>query len=77
MRQTVTLNPKGQITIPAHIRRQLHLENGMQLEVDIEEDRLILARQKSTIESAFGILKADTTASLEDMERAIRIRGSQ
>lgn len=77
MKQTVTVNPKGQITIPAQIRKQLHLENGIELEVRILDDRVILARQKSTIESAFGILKADTTASLEDMERAIHTRGSQ
>ena len=68
MRHTVTLSQKGQITVPAHIRRQLHLESGSELEVQIQDDRLILARQESTIESAFGICKADVTVSLEDME---------
>ena len=77
MRQTVTLNPKGQITIPANIRKQLHLENGSEPEVRIQDDKVILARQESSIESALGICKAETTVSLEDMEHVIRKRGSQ
>jgi len=39
---TVTISSKGQIAIPAKIRRELHLERTSRLEVCVERDRLVL-----------------------------------
>ncbi len=39
---TVTMSSKGQIAIPAKIRRELHLERTSRLEVCVERDRLVL-----------------------------------
>lgn len=77
MLTTVKVNPKGQITIPAHIRKQLHLDNGDELELLVQDERLILARQETHIEDAFGLCKAHITVSLDDMEQAIQTRGSR
>jgi AbrB family looped-hinge helix DNA binding protein len=39
---TVTISSKGQIAIPAKIRRELQLESSSRLEVCVERDRLVL-----------------------------------
>ncbi len=69
---TVKLNPKGQITIPADIRKQLHLRNGEEMNLLLQEERLIISRKEDSIEAAFGFCKANVSVSLEQMEKTIR-----
>jgi AbrB family looped-hinge helix DNA binding protein len=71
---TVTMNPDGQITIPAPLRDQLHLQNGDALTVLLQDDHLVLRRPSGKIEAAFGMCKASGSASLSEMERAIKTR---
>ena len=72
--ETVTMNPDGQITIPAPLRDQLHLQNGDALTVLLQDDHLVLRRPSGKIEAAFGMCKASGSASLSEMERAIKTR---
>lgn len=59
----VTISSKGQITLPAHIRRRLGLMSGTQMEV-IEEPnglRLVISRlaiKSTTISACIGIVTA-------------------
>ncbi len=69
---TVKLNPKGQIAIPADIRKQLHLRNGEEMNLLLQEERLIISRKEDSIEAAFGLCKANVSVSLEQMEKTIR-----
>lgn len=75
--QTSTLTSKGQVTIPANVRRMLGLKPGDQVAFMVEDGRIMLVRGEDRIEAAFGLIKAETSASIEDMERAIRERAGR
>jgi len=72
--QTSTLTSKGQITIPAEVRRHLGLHPGDHMGFIVEDEAIRLVRKESRIEAAFGICKAHTSVSTEDMEQVIRQR---
>lgn len=71
-----SLTSKGQVTIPAEIRQQLGFHSGDKVGFLIEDDHIILFRKQNDIEAAFGICKPKRTASLKDIEEAIRKGGS-
>ena len=71
---TSTLTVKGQVTIPVEIRRLLNLQAGDRVAFIITDDRIALERRECCIEAAFGLLKAERSVSLEEMEQAIRAR---
>lgn len=76
---TSTLTSKGQTTIPKDVRERLNLHPGDRLEFVFDEDGRVLLLPASIDASVLtGILKAPTRlVSVEDMNRAIRKRGSQ
>ena len=43
----------------------------------VEEDEARIVRREGQIEAAFGLLKAERTLSLDEMERVIRARAGQ
>ena len=71
------LTSKGQVTIPKKIRQQLGLKPGDQVAFIFENGQAMLFRKQNNIEAAFGIGKPKRSASLQDIESAIRKRGSQ
>ena len=71
---TSTLTVKGQVTIPVEIRRLLNLKSGDQVTFTVDNNRIALERRECRIEAAFGLLKAERSVSLEEMEQAIRAR---
>lgn len=75
--QTTTLTSKGQVTIPASIRRLLGLKPGDQVTFVVEDGHVTLARKENRIEAAFGLYKTESSVSIEDMEKAIRERAGQ
>ena len=70
------LTVKGQVTIPVDIRKQLGLHPGDKIAFLIEDDHAVLFRKESNIEAAFGICHPKTSASLKDIEDAVRKGGS-
>ena len=70
------LTIKGQVTIPIDIRKQLGLHPGDKVGFLIEDDHVVLFRKESNIEAAFGICHPKTSASLKDIEDAVRKGGS-
>lgn len=54
--QTTTLTRKGQVTIPAEVRRELGLKQGDQIEVERQGDVMIMRKLPSVAERTFGIL---------------------
>jgi antitoxin PrlF len=70
-----SLTTKGQITIPAKIRKQLGLNPGDKVGFLIEDGHVLVFRKESKIEAAFGISHPKKSASLQTMEDAIRKRG--
>jgi len=69
------LTIKGQITIPADIRKQLGLQPGDKIGFLVEDDHVVLFRKESKIEASFGICHPKTSASLKDIDEAVRKRG--
>jgi antitoxin PrlF len=67
-----TLTSKGQVTIPAEVRRRLGLRPGDHVGFVIDGDEVRLVRKETNIEAAFGICTTDTSVSLEEMERIIK-----
>ena len=75
--QSSTLTRKGQVTIPAKVRRRLGLHPGDQVGFVVDGDEVRLVRKESRIEAAFGICKTETSVSLDDMEQIIRQRAGE
>lgn len=62
---------KGQVTIPVELREKLGIKPGDRVGFVDEGGRIVLQRQETAIEAAFGIVKARKGATLEQMEVAI------
>jgi antitoxin PrlF len=75
---TATLTSKGQITIPADVRRSLNVRTGDRVEfVQIEPGRFeILAATRSVRELKGMFGKAARSVSIEEMNRTIADRGA-
>ena len=74
-----TLTSKGQTTIPGEIRRHLKLKPGDRLEFVVEPDgKVVLVPATVDIAALKGMLApAPRRVSLEEMDEAIRKRGSR
>ncbi len=72
-----TITSKGQITVPAKVRRLLGLKAGDQVEFRLREDGVVeLVPQVGDIRAIFGLLKPKVRGvSVEDMDRAVREGG--
>jgi len=73
-----TLTSKGQTTIPQEIRNFLDLRPGDKIEFSIEDDHVVMTPLTVDATELKGLLpKPKKKVSLEDMERAIKKRGSK
>ncbi len=68
---TSTITSKGQITIPAEMRKALELVPGKRVAFRMGHGQITLEAVKDDITAAFGILKSGKTVSLEQMEQTI------
>lgn len=58
-----TLSTKGQLTIPAYIRRRLHLKPKDKIDIHVEEKEIVLCPiPEDPIEACFGTLKTKKSA---------------
>lgn len=69
---TAKLTSKGQITIPATIRKKLGLKQGDFVEFLPKGERVFINRRENRVEAAFGLCKARKSAGLPEIERAIQ-----
>ena len=51
-----TITRKGQVTIPAEIRRELDLKEGERISVERHGDAVVLRRARSVTEQTAGVL---------------------
>lgn len=66
-----TISSKGQVTVPADVRRQLGVETGDQITfVTTDEGKVEVRPVRFTLESVFGSVEALPNESL-DLEREI------
>lgn len=69
----LTLSSKGQLVIPKPIRVALGLENGSQLTIEVDGDRIILEpfNENETIDLLYGMFSGDDF--LDDLENEHRL----
>jgi AbrB family looped-hinge helix DNA binding protein len=76
---TATLTSKGQITIPADVRRVLNVQTGDRVEfVQVEPGRFELVAATQSVRDLKGLFgKASKTVSIADMNRTIAESAAQ
>ena len=76
---TLTLNSKGQLTIPRQLRDALGLAPGARLQASIDRHgRLVLVPSKYEPEDLFRHRpKVDRVMSIEEMDRAIALAAAR
>ena len=76
---TATMTTKGQITIPADVRRALNVEAGDRVEVvQIEPGRFeVIAATRSVRELKARFGKPKRTVTIEEMNAAIAAQGAR
>lgn len=74
--KTSQMTSKGQITVPANLRQQLGLHSGDQVGFGYEDGKVFIFPVSQDISTAFGVVKADSTVSIEEMELSIQARGA-
>ena len=69
---TGTMTSKGQITVPAEIRKTFRLQAGSRVEFVVREERVELIPLSMSVKSLKGILpKPRRPLSVADMQKAI------
>jgi AbrB family looped-hinge helix DNA binding protein len=68
-----TLTSKGQVTIPAEIRQQLHLVTGDKLDFSIQDqEKIVVLPRKRTLSDLYGIVSSPSgPLSIEEIDEAI------
>ncbi|OQX18830.1 MAG: hypothetical protein BWK76_06415 [Desulfobulbaceae bacterium A2] len=72
-----TVTVKGQVTIPAPIRKQIGLQRGGRVSFTVEDDKVYLKPVQDKVEAAFGLVTASQSASLAQLEAAIKQRAGR
>ncbi len=67
-----TFTSKGQITIPAEVREQLHLKKGDRVSIEVENGVIKMSPKKGTLEEFMNVLpKSERSFTVEEMNKAI------
>ena len=61
----VTVTSKGQIVIPAPVRKKLNIQKGKKFVVFVEDNKIILEPVEDVIRRSRGLLKKDGQKILE------------
>ena len=75
---TATLTSKGQITIPADVRRSLNVQTGDRVEfVQVEPGRFELVAATRSVRELKGLFdKPERTVTIAEMNQVIATRGA-
>lgn len=76
---TATLTSKGQITIPAEVRRLLNVQTGDRIEfVQVQPGRFEVVAATRSVRELKGMFgKAARTVSIEEMNRTIAVHAAR
>ena len=69
--QLSSISSKGQVTIPAEIRKSLHLATGQKVKFSCKDNVITIVPVENDISSVFGLLKSSKSVSLAEMDKAI------
>jgi len=75
---TATITSKGQITIPATIRADLHVGSGDRLEfVRVSEGRYEIVAATQDVSNLRGMVSTSKLVTIEEMNSAIKARAGR
>lgn len=76
---TTTITTKGQMTLPKEIRDALGLKAGDQLDVSIQERRIVMVPRSYHLEDIVSFLpsKPSKRLSLQDMDAIVRAKARE
>ncbi len=75
---TATITSKGQITIPAAVRSDLHIGPGDRIEfVKTADGRYEVVVATQDVTNLKGIVKASKAVSIDEMNAAIKVRAGK
>ncbi len=75
---TATVTSKGQITIPAVVRSELHITSGDRIEfIKISDSRFEIVAATQDISKIKGLIKTKHCISIEEMNMAIKAKAGQ
>ncbi|WP_051006747.1 AbrB/MazE/SpoVT family DNA-binding domain-containing protein [Nitrolancea hollandica] len=66
---TATITSKGQVTIPAAVRKRLKLQTGDTVAFEIQDEQVSLKPVAFTLESAFGSVPTGVPQDFEELIR--------
>ena len=66
---TSTVTSKGQVTIPAEMRRLLGLAPGKRVAFRLERGHITVEVVNDDVSASFGIIKSDSHVSTEEMKQ--------
>lgn len=70
-----TMTSKGQVTIPKEVRERLRLRTGQKLRFTLEDGgHVVLTPTGNRLSDLFGVGKPPRSATLEEMDEAVRKR---
>jgi len=72
---TSAVTTKGQVTIPVKVRNQLGIHKGDRVGFVYENGKVIILPVIENIEASFGIVAANKSISLDEMDMAIQKQG--
>lgn len=72
-----SITSKGQVTIPVALRRKCGLHGGDKVVFKEENNRIYLQPVQDTIDAAFGIITSAKSATLEEMDEAVKKRAGR
>ena len=75
--QQSAITIKGQVTIPASIRRKFGLHRGDKVVFQEEGDKIYLQPVQDNIEAAFGIITPLKSVTLAEMDEAVKKRAGR
>jgi antitoxin PrlF len=66
-----TITQKGQVTIPAELRKSLGIEPGDRLSFSKKGSKIIMIKKKFKVEQSFGVLKGSAGVSIKAMKKTL------
>jgi looped-hinge helix DNA binding domain, AbrB family len=66
----VTVDERGRIVIPKEIRDKLNLNEGSEVEISVEDGRIIINVKKISVEDIYGIAGKESI-KIEEIEEAL------
>jgi len=75
--QQSAITVKGQVTIPVAIRKKFGLQQGDKVVFKEEDNKIYLLPIQDKVEAAFGIITPSKSATLEEMDEAVKKRAGR